>query len=788
MLLNILMKKAFNALSHRIQKYKKKLIYWALALFVVQIFFFNIWWIWIDNEVFAQNTDTATQNSNFQEQAKERYDTMAFAQKVVYVLIYPVLIIAWKLVDNSLVYWEVFWFDAILWKLWVIVRNLANFWLWFIFIYKIFEFLIKGKKWDEIKKLLIQTLIAWVGIQASWFAMAALIDISTILTYWIWWLPISVLWGDSQSEGWEQNSKQEEYNPYILKTIVSVDAKDIDSMHTYLTNTDNDDTGDKVWNKKYISECEVMTYSYTWTANTWNSYSEELIIAPKMVYYRDSDWNFHATESDMCNYFGQVYQFSALDSLDYYDVFGLWFGCDDEIFCSIDQDSQFQAITNRKQEISNGSINEIRSQIENGVILLPWNAHVTWGIVSNIWTWVYEVDTIWLSVDNKSLVDASWFKTSKLQNLIDWDSYVWVFTALYSSLMNAWRNVIISDWSIYASLLNSALSLCHMLAIAIPLIVVALVFMMRIWVLWLAIALSPVIILLKAYELDKSDFMKSWVFEYLKLETLLPIIFSPAIVCFAVSMSTVLVRKIATLNWETIKGEGMTEILGWVIKLNIEGFSVWIWKLIVSVIWIAITWFLVWTAVEASKLWKTQMVKSLKWIANDAILSAKLVPIPWQNWSTMVGLWTALWLQTDSDWNIRSGNWIISRLSDKAKTEFTREDNEAVEQLFMNSKDKEKMAEEKKLNAYKTTLLSYNVWQIPDNWVNEPINVWTADNKVVRWWKDLNAESQKQVIKWINDLESKEVREKFGATTEVELKDWTKYKFNGDKYVPEKPS
>lgn len=232
----------------------------------------------------------------------------------------------------------------------------------------------------------------------------------------------------------------------------------------------------------------------------------------------------------------------------------------------------------------------------------------------------------------------------------------------------------------------------------------------------------------------------------------------------------------------------MTEILGWVIKLNIEGFSVWIWKLIVSVIWIAITWFLVWTAVEASKLWKTQMVKSLKWIANDAILSAKLVPIPWQNWSTMVGLWTALWLQTDSDWNIRSGNWIISRLSDKAKTEFTREDNEAVEQLFMNSKDKEKMAEEKKLNAYKTTLLSYNVWEIPDNWVNESINVWTADNKVVRWWKDLNAESQKQVIKWINDLESKEVREKFGATTEVELKDWTKYKFNGDKYVPEKPS
>ena len=134
MLLNIFMKKVFIQLWHWILKNKKELIYGVLALFVSQICFFGIWWIGVGSEVFAQNNDNATQSLSFEQQATEWYWLMSFAQKLVYVLIYPVLIVAGKLIDNSLVYWEVFWFDAILWKLWVIVRNLANFGLWFIFI------------------------------------------------------------------------------------------------------------------------------------------------------------------------------------------------------------------------------------------------------------------------------------------------------------------------------------------------------------------------------------------------------------------------------------------------------------------------------------------------------------------------------------------------------------------------------------------------------------------------------------------------------------------------------
>jgi hypothetical protein len=73
----------------------------------------------------------------------------------------------------------------------------------------------------------------------------------------------------------------------------------------------------------------------------------------------------------MCNYFGQVYQFRK-NGMEHIDIFGLnWGLCNDETSCSVSQDDQFNAITNRRQGISKGSIDEIRSQIKDGFILLP---------------------------------------------------------------------------------------------------------------------------------------------------------------------------------------------------------------------------------------------------------------------------------------------------------------------------------------------------------------------------------------------------------------------------------
>ena len=273
------------------------MIYWALAFFVGQICFFNLWWVWIQSEVYAADGETATQRDEFSKVVTEKAKLFDLYRKTGYVLLYPVVFLAGKLVDNSFVYWEVFGFDAVLWKLWNMVRNFANFWLWFIFLYYIFRFLIKNDKNKDWKRLIWRAMIAWIGIQASWFIMAALIDVSTILIYWIWGLPLSILWWNTQSD-WKA------FDPYVLKTVVTVDADNVGDLRwVYLTST----TGDA---KKYISECQTMQLE--------DENKKGYIVAPKLVYYwNGKKWTeaqYVLTEGNLCHYFGSVYKLENLPS------------------------------------------------------------------------------------------------------------------------------------------------------------------------------------------------------------------------------------------------------------------------------------------------------------------------------------------------------------------------------------------------------------------------------------------------------------------------------------------
>lgn len=95
---------------------------------------------------------------------------------------------AWEFLTNKWVYGEVLWLDAILWKWWNIMKNMANFWLWFYFVYLILKELmgnitgwaIGSSGTKSIKNQILWILIAWIGIQASWFMTAVVVDVSTI--------------------------------------------------------------------------------------------------------------------------------------------------------------------------------------------------------------------------------------------------------------------------------------------------------------------------------------------------------------------------------------------------------------------------------------------------------------------------------------------------------------------------------------------------------------------------------------------------------------------------------
>jgi hypothetical protein len=69
----------------------------------------------------------------------------------------------------------------------------------------------------------------------------------------------------------------------------------------------------------------------------------------------------------------------------------------------------------------------------------------------------------------------------------------------------------------------------------------------------MAIPLSPIIALLKAFDLESK--IKSEFLEKFKIENLLPIIFFPAIICFAISLSAVLIKVIISLNWDVVESK-----------------------------------------------------------------------------------------------------------------------------------------------------------------------------------------------------------------------------------------
>ena len=768
------MKKILIRFRQWILKYRKRLVYGALALFIGQICFFNFGWIGIENQVFAQSETTSqspAQSQSQMEKVNEWGKILSFLNKIVYVLIYPMLVLAGKLVDNSFVYGEVFWFDAILWQLWNIVRNLANFTLWFILLYKIFKYLINWK--EKVKEIILSALIAWIWIQASWFVMAALIDASTILTYAVWWLPISVL------KDLDKTGTSTEYNPYILKNVIDVDVQDISDMHVYLTNT-------QVWDKKsgefYISECETFAYE-SWSRET------KLILAPKMTYYKKNTWDYIPTDANRCHYYGQVYYFSNLyegggNSTNLKNfVEGNKFVLSNG-WTGGTQDKYMEVIKNSEVTIQGLTWDSVIGLISGGTLLEIWDAHATWWVVWGLWTGTYSSgNEWWLDVDNK-WTGIGW-TTSKLQDILNGHSYVGVFTALYTSLMNSWGGVINSD-STAAQVLNSALSLWHSLAVWIPLIVVAVVFMIRIGVLWIAIAISPFIVLAIAFkDIGDKVFEKGWkgMFSYLHISNLIPIIFSPAIICFAISMSTVLVHIIQWTNKNLIETEN-TEILWWLIEMNVGSMTVPIGKLVVSVLGIALTWFLVWAAIESSKIWKSDFIQSVKDLAKTTLWSIPIVPVPGKDRNGVQFIWA------NSAFGLNGQQWALSQINSKLKTKFEG-GQKALDQLIDPETARETAQKNAKANRFDLYKNGLDTASIGNNWIQTyAINIPNdalGNNVVNTSFENLESdEKKKEIIDAINALEENK-RKAFWTVASIQIWDTTrKFDTNVNKYVEQK--
>jgi len=134
--------------------------------------------------------------------------------------------IAGKFMVNDMIYWWFLHLDTTLWTLRNVIKNFANFVLWFMLIWTVLKNLFTVWDMSGPLKIIKKSVIAWVLIQMSWFLLWAVIDISTIATSAIWAFPSQFM---TQNNEYSNNIRKK-LNNMENKTIVFDPKENFEDM------------------------------------------------------------------------------------------------------------------------------------------------------------------------------------------------------------------------------------------------------------------------------------------------------------------------------------------------------------------------------------------------------------------------------------------------------------------------------------------------------------------------------------------------------------------------------
>ena len=148
-------------------------------------------------------------------------------------------------------------------------------------------------------KVIKSTLIAGVGIQASWFITAAAVDISTIATYGIGGLPVTII---------DQVASDKKLNIPVLHTEVITNMNSLDDSYVILSTAKVE--GEKPWK---ISQCEIWDYHTI----SDPSKKENLILGRERIFYTAKDGEEIETQEKLCHHMGNIYRFKPNDAFKY---------------------------------------------------------------------------------------------------------------------------------------------------------------------------------------------------------------------------------------------------------------------------------------------------------------------------------------------------------------------------------------------------------------------------------------------------------------------------------------
>ncbi len=147
------------------------------------------------DSVMAQNT-ASTAPASTETLSEMMFNFLGAILNILYMITLPVLVIAGKAIDNSLVYGEFINLDRPLYMLHQFARAFANFAIGWVLLWKVVQYIFTdrdGKTPDFIKGIVIKWVATVIAVNASWFGLWALLDLSTIATYSLGALPLGVL-------------------------------------------------------------------------------------------------------------------------------------------------------------------------------------------------------------------------------------------------------------------------------------------------------------------------------------------------------------------------------------------------------------------------------------------------------------------------------------------------------------------------------------------------------------------------------------------------------------------
>lgn len=558
--------------------------------------------------------------------------------RIIYIISRPLLIIAWNAMDNSLVYWSVFHLDAPLRKFWNIMKNFANYALWFVLLYNILKSLF-GRKWigsfkDGKSPLWIvkNILIAGILIQASRFLLSAIIDISTIATYAIWWMPLTIL---KNSDAWDKKIL------WVNSTMNLSDAtnssqnilEDTIIYRTYWNNPEYKISNCKIWsgtNSRFIIWKEINFIAQTWWNNTWWISLETWICILWWMPYKFNEFPELNTATDNYTYKSKIEDIISNNiTLSWYEECGFVI----PIFAQLKY--------NPKNCFYSWQ------QINENELLWTWNFWYLW------WSWRLNNITWWTTLS--TLIDKSkWF--------------VWPLITIYSSTLNLGQ-MISNDWwwdsLSFGIILKFAIKAFMWIMLILPILALAIIMLARIGVLRITIAFTPILIIDQVFDFKIFDKI-----EYLKIWNIIKLIFAPVMIVFGLSISLIFMNTLSG-----ILSENKTDFTNVWIKTQKESTLEWLWitqpkedcysalwirtfctklnigwwldnisYLIINIFGIAMMWALLFRTIQQTwSIWK-KIWSSIEKSWRQFAWNIPIVPIWWWSMVWVNQVWWSGWL------------------------------------------------------------------------------------------------------------------------------------------------